>query len=97
MVRKKQDDRDCLIPHLAPRDCRPDHLRSTGMGVAISISGLGSTIRGWAADELWTAPDNMAFTIEASPMPFYSAAAFGIVDAIGLFLFDRVRPIGRRL
>ena len=67
------------------------------MGVAISISGLGSTIRGWAADELWTAPDNMAFTIEASPMPFYSAAAFGIVDAIGLFLFDRVRPIGRRL
>ena len=66
----------------------PDHLRSTGMGVAISLSGLGSTIWGWAADLLYTTNP-----VQQSAMPFYSAAVLGIVGCIGLFLFDRVYPI----
>ena len=68
----------------------PDNLRSTGMGVAISLSGLGSTLWGWAADYLYTVDP-----VQQSPMPFYSAAALGIAGCIGLFVFDRIHPIRR--
>lgn len=66
----------------------PDNLRSTGMGVAISLSGLGSAIWGWAADILYTVEP-----VQQSPQPFYSAAALGIVGCIGLFVFNRFHPI----
>ena len=66
----------------------PDNLRATGMGVAISLSGLGSTLWGWAADMLYTSNP-----VEQSPMPFYSAAVLGIVGCIGLFIFNRIHPI----
>ena len=72
-----------------------DHLRATGIGVAISLSGLGSTLWGWAADAFWTDKNDLVFTIEQSPMPFYSAAALGILGAVGLLIFDRFVPIRR--
>ena len=68
----------------------PDHLRSTGMGVAISFSGLGSALWGAAADYLYTVDP-----VQQSPLPFYSAAALGIIGTIGLLVFDRFIPIRR--
>jgi len=66
----------------------PDNLRSTGMGVAISFSGLGSTLFGWTADHFYTVDP-----VQQSPLPFYAAAALGIVGAIGLLVFDRFHRI----
>jgi len=66
----------------------PDNLRSTGMGVAISVAGLGSALWGWGADHFYTVDP-----VQQSPMPFYSAAALGIIGCVGLFVFDRIHPI----
>lgn len=67
----------------------PNHLRSTAIGCSISLSGLGSTIYGWAAGYLWN-PDVVGFH---SSRPFLAAAVLGIVGCLGLWLFDRIRPI----
>ena len=64
----------------------PGDLRSTAIGVAITFSGLGSAIYGWTADALWD-------PVTQSSLPFYTAATIGIIGSIGLFIFDRFRPI----
>ena len=67
----------------------PGDLRSTAIGVAITFSGLGSAIYGWTADALWDPATQ-------SSLPFYTAATIGIIGSIGLFIFDRFRPIRER-
>ena len=64
----------------------PTDLRTTAIGFAITFSGLGSTIYGWAADALWNPATQ-------SSQPFFAAALLGGVACIGLFVFDRLRPI----
>lgn len=64
----------------------PRKLRATAIGFAITFSGLGCTIFGWAAAALWDP------TVESS-RPFFAAALLGGVATLGLFAFDRVRPI----
>ena len=67
----------------------PGDLRSTAIGVAITFSGLGNAIYGWTADALWDPATQ-------SSLPFYTAATIGIIGSIGLFIFDRFRPIRER-
>jgi MFS family permease len=70
----------------------PNHLRSTAIGCSISLSGLGSTIYGWAAGYLWN-PDVAGFQ---SSQPFLAAAALGVIGCLSLFIFDRIHPIRER-
>jgi MFS family permease len=64
----------------------PGDLRVTAIGFAITFSGLGSTIYGWAAALFWDpAVDSSA--------PFVAAAMLGGAASFGLFLFDRLHPI----
>ena len=64
----------------------PAELRSTAIGCSITFSGLGSTIFGWAAAAMWNP------TLD-SRTPFLVAASLGGLGALGLFVFDRFRPI----
>jgi hypothetical protein len=64
----------------------PGDLRATAIGFAITFAGLGSTIYGWAAASLWNP------TID-SARPFFAAALLGGAASLGLFVYDRLRPI----
>ena len=64
----------------------PNDLRATAIGFAITFSGLGSTIFGWAAASLWDPAIDSA-------RPFVAVAIVGLTGSLGLFLFDRFRPI----
>ncbi|MSR58131.1 MAG: MFS transporter [Planctomycetaceae bacterium] len=64
----------------------PPGLRSTAIGCSITFSGLGSTIFGWLAAAIWDP------TVD-SRSPFFTAASLGGLAAVGLFVFDRFRPI----
>lgn len=64
----------------------PSDLRVTAIGFAITFSGLGSTIYGWVAASLWNP------SIDSS-RPFVAAAMLGGAASLGLFVFDRLRPI----
>ena len=64
----------------------PGGLRTTAIGFSITFSGLGSAIYAWAADALWDPATQ-------SSQPIYAAALLGGVGCVGLFVFDRLRPI----
>ncbi|MCH2114828.1 MAG: MFS transporter [Pirellulales bacterium] len=67
----------------------PDDLRATTIGLTITISGLGSTVFTWIAPRIW---DPNAAEFQATG-PFLAAAVCGLAGCVGLFLFDRLRPI----
>jgi hypothetical protein len=67
----------------------PGELRATAIGLAITFSGLGSTIYGWAAADLCDPAIH-------SSRPFFAAAALGLAASLGLFIFDRLWPIYQR-
>ena len=67
----------------------PDNLRSTAIGCTIMFSGLGSTIYAWVAPALWN-PNDAEFL---SLKPVIFAAVLGLIGTVGLFIFDRIRPI----
>src|SRR5262249_1395522 len=67
----------------------PSDLRSTAIGCSISMSGLGSTLYGALPIAIMD-PSAEGFS---SSKPFYLSTMIGITGAIGLFLFDRWRPI----
>ena len=69
----------------------PQDLRATAIGCSITFSGLGSTIYGWGADYLFS-PAAAGFQ---SWRPFLAAAVLGLLGCLGLFIFDRFRPIRR--
>jgi MFS family permease len=67
----------------------PPDLRATTIGLTITISGLGSTIFTWIAPWIW---DPKATDFEATG-PFWAAAVCGLIGCVGLFVYDRIRPI----
>ncbi len=66
-----------------------DRLRPTAIGFAITFSGLGETVYGWVAKAIWD-PDLPGFE---SWKPVLLASIAGLLAAVGLFVFDRWRPI----
>ena len=72
-----------MSEHMAP------DLRATTIGLTITISGLGSTAFTWIAPRIWD-PNATDFQ---STGPFLAAAVCGLLGCVGLFLYDRVRPI----
>jgi hypothetical protein len=71
----------------------PTELRATAIGCSISIAGLGATLFGFLPLQAMDAG-----TVEfVSSRPFVIAAALGMTGAVGLFIFDRVRPIRQQL
>jgi hypothetical protein len=71
----------------------PDHLRSTAIGCAISLSGTGATLFG-ALPLAVMDPNAGSFD---SRIPFWIAAGLGTTGALGLLVFDRIQPIRSRL
>jgi MFS family permease len=67
----------------------PNRLRSTAIGCAISLAGLGSTLYGALPLALMD-PNESGFD---SRLPFWISAGVGLAGAAGLFVFDRLRPI----
>ena len=67
----------------------PSRLRSTAIGCAISLSGLGSTLYGFLPLALMD-PNASGFD---SRLPFWISAGLGLTGAAGLFVFDRLIPI----
>ena len=67
-----------------PRDLRP-----SAIGFSISFAGVGSTIYLWVAPWIWD-PKATDFN---SAGPFWAAGTVGLVGALGLWLYDRFRPI----
>ncbi len=66
-----------------------DRLRPTAIGFAITFSGLGETIYGWASKATWD-PDLPEFE---SWRPILVASIAGLFATAGLFLYDRLKPI----
>lgn len=64
----------------------PSDLRSSAIGAAITLSGLGSTLFGWIAGAAWD-------PTRQSSSPFWAAASLGGAASLGLLLFDRMHPI----
>jgi hypothetical protein len=67
----------------------PNRLRSTAIGCAISLAGLGSTLYGSLPLALMD-PNGSGFD---SRLPFWISASLGLAGATGLFVFDRLKPI----
>jgi len=67
----------------------PSGLRSTAIGCAISLAGLGSTLYGSLPLSLMDA-NSSDFD---SRLPFWISAALGLAGATGLLVFDRLKPI----
>jgi MFS family permease len=67
----------------------PNHLRSTAIGCAISLSGLGSTLYGALPLALMD-PNSSNFD---SRLPFRISATLGLAGATALLVFDRLKPI----
>ena len=68
----------------------PSHLRSTAIGLSVTMAGFSSTIYCWVADAWWT-PGSPAARPYA--MPFIAAVVLGMLAAVILFLLDRRWPI----
>jgi len=66
-----------------------DRLRPTAIGFAITFSGLGETVYGWASKATWN-PNLAGFE---SWKPVLLASIAGLFATAGLFLYDRLRPI----
>jgi len=66
-----------------------DRLRPTAIGFAITFSGLGETVYGWASKAAWN-PNLEGFQ---SWKPVLLASIAGLFATAGLFLYDRMRPI----
>ena len=67
----------------------PDNLRATAIGCTIMFSGVGSTLYSWIAPSLWD-PSQPDFE---SCYPIVFAAILGLMGSVGLFIYDRIRPI----
>lgn len=70
----------------------PPDLRATAIGLAITVAGTSSATFGLLTNRIWKPPadDPTAFNAQA---PFLLAAGLGLTGAVGLFVFDRFRPI----
>ena len=66
-----------------------DRLRPTAIGFAITFSGLGETVYGWASKGIWS-PDQPGFE---AWKPVLLASVAGLFATAGLFLYDRLKPI----
>ncbi|MFN0054418.1 MAG: MFS transporter [Planctomycetales bacterium] len=67
----------------------PGRLRSTAIGCAISLAGVGSTLYGSLPLSLMDAKS----TDFDSRLPFWISAALGLAGATCLLVFDRLKPI----
>ena len=67
----------------------PGNLRATAIGLAITFSGLGETIYAWYTKLKWPAD---AVDFHSGP-PIMLAGVLGILSVVGLYLYDRIRPI----
>ena len=70
----------------------PTDLRATAIGLAITVAGTSGATFGLLSNRIWKPPadDPTAFNAQA---PFLLAAGLGLTGALGLFVFDRFRPI----
>ena len=66
-----------------------DRLRPTAIGFAITFSGLGEPVYGWASKGIWS-PDQPGFE---AWKPVLLASVAGLFATAGLFLYDRLKPI----
>ena len=67
----------------------PDSLRATAIGCTIMFSGIGSTAYSFIAPVLWN-PNSADFR---SWKPTVAGAVIGLIGTVGLFIYDRLRPI----
>ena len=67
----------------------PGNLRATAIGLAITFSGLGETIYAWYTKLKWPAD---AVDFPSGP-PIMLAGVLGVLSVVGLYLYDRIRPI----
>lgn len=72
-----------MTEHLVSR------LRPTAIGFAITFSGTGEVTYGWLTKLAWN-PNLPGYE---SWKPVLVAGLLGLIAAIGLFIFDRLRPI----